>query len=159
MRVKIVLIATFAAVLFAATVHAETWYLMAADEKVMSEPQTANVMSKGSMVGPVHFISQGEFNSRHECETDRHKLIHDWRKHSIIANGGWAKHGITTPNAFAQCISDADRAWRNRRPPPAPRPGPRWISCFTPGAACRSRLRNKGFPPPARTGYSLSGSG
>jgi hypothetical protein len=100
--------AIFAAIVFAATAHAETWYLMAADEKVMSEPQAANMMSKGSMVGPVHFISQGEFNSRDECETDRHKLIHSWRQHSIIARGGWAKHGITTPNAFAQCISDAD---------------------------------------------------
>lgn len=100
--------AIVAAVLFAATAHAETWYLMAADEKVISEPQAANMMSKGSMVGPVHFASQGEFGSRHECETDRHQLIHGWRKHSIIARGGWAKHGINNPNAFAQCVSDAD---------------------------------------------------
>jgi hypothetical protein len=94
--------------MFAGAAHAENWYLMAADEKVLSDTQAASVMSKGSMVGPVHFSSQGEFNSRHECETDRHKLIHDWRKHSIIARGGWAKHGITTPNAFAQCIPADD---------------------------------------------------
>lgn len=103
-----VLTAIAAVVLFAATAHAETWYLMAADEKALSQPQAANMMSKGSMVGPVHFSSQSEFNSRHECEADRHKLIHDWRQHSIIAKGGWAKHGINNPNAFAQCISGAD---------------------------------------------------
>jgi hypothetical protein len=102
------LMAIFAMMLLAAAAQAETWYLMAADPDVISQPQAANMMSKGSMVGPVHFISQGEFNRRGECETDRHKLVHDWRRHSIIARGGWAKHGINNPNAFAQCVSDTD---------------------------------------------------
>jgi hypothetical protein len=108
MRVRRILLAIAASVFFVTAVHAETWYLMAADEKVMSNAGAATMMSKGSMVGPVHFTSQGVFNSRHECESDRHKLIHDWRKQSIIAQGGWAKHGITTPNAFAQCVSGSD---------------------------------------------------
>ena len=100
--------AIFAVMLLAAAAQAETWYLMAADPNVISQPQAANMMSKGAMVGPVHFSSQGEFNSRGECETDRHKLVHEWRQHSIIARGGWAKHGINNPNAFAQCVSGAD---------------------------------------------------
>jgi hypothetical protein len=102
------LMAIFAVTLFAATAQAEIWYLMAADPNVISQPQAANVMSKGAMVGPVHFISQGEFNRRGECETDRHKLVHEWRQHSIIARGGWAKHGINNPHAFTQCVSDTD---------------------------------------------------
>jgi hypothetical protein len=106
-RVAIAL-STLLILMFAGAAFAENWYLMAADVKVIGDSQAASVMSKGSMVGPVHFASQGEFNSRAACEADRHKLIHDWRKHSIIAHGGWAKHGITTPNAFAQCISAGD---------------------------------------------------
>ena len=108
MSINRILLSALLTFIFAGAAYAETWYLMAADEKVISEAQAASMMSKGSMVGPVHFASQGEFNSRDACEADRHKLIHDWRKHSIIARGGWAKHGITTPNAFAQCISASD---------------------------------------------------
>src|SRR5262245_42900089 len=109
-RAKQLPLALLATVLSTGIAHADTtWYLMAADVKVISEPQAATKMSKGSMVGPVHFTSQGESNSRHECESDRRKLIHDWRQHSIIARGGWARHGITTPNSFAHCISSSDR--------------------------------------------------
>jgi hypothetical protein len=101
-------IAALALLLFARAAYAESWYLMAADPKVISEPKAASMMVKGAVAGPVHFVSQGEFDSRGQCESDRHQLIQDWRRHSIIARGGWAKHGFTTPNIFAQCISAAD---------------------------------------------------
>jgi len=88
--------------------HAETWYLMAADEKDLSEPHAAGVMSKGSTIGPVPFAAHGDFDSRNLCESDRRKLVDDWRKQSIIAHGGWARQGITSPSVFAQCVSDSD---------------------------------------------------
>jgi hypothetical protein len=110
-------LALLAIVWFAGIADAETWYLMAADVKVISEPQCATKMSKGSMVGPVHFTAQGESNSRRECESDRRELIHNWRQHSIIARGGWAGHGITSPSSFAHCISSSDQ--RLLKPTPA----------------------------------------
>jgi hypothetical protein len=117
-RVKQLSSALLATVLFTGIAHANTtWYLMAVDVKLISEPQAANKLSKGSMIGPVNFTSQGEFNSRHECESDRRKLIYDWRPHSVIARGGWARHGITTPNSFAHCISSSDQ--RLLKPTPA----------------------------------------
>jgi hypothetical protein len=101
-------IAALATLLFARAAYAETWYLMAADPEVISEPRAASMMVKGAVAGPVHFVSQGGFDSRSQCESDRHKLIQDWRQHSIIARGGWAKHGFTAPNIFAQCIGAGD---------------------------------------------------
>ena len=104
--------------LFAGAAYAETYYLMAADPKVIGEPKAASMMVKGAVAGPVHFVSQGEFESRSQCEADRHKLIQDWRQHSIIARGGWAKHGFTTPNVFAQCISATDPRLKSAGPNP-----------------------------------------
>ncbi len=101
-------IAVLATLLFARTAYAEAWYLMAADAKAIGEPKAASLMAKGSVAGPVHFISQGQFQSRSQCESDRHKLIQDWRQQGILAHGGWAKYGFTTPNVFAQCISADD---------------------------------------------------
>jgi hypothetical protein len=101
-------IAALTALLFAQTAYAETWYLMAADVKVISQPKAASTMVKGAVAGPVHFSSRAEFESRSQCESDRHKLLQDWRRHSIVARGGWAKHGFTTPNVFAQCIGAGD---------------------------------------------------
>jgi hypothetical protein len=100
--------ASLVALVFAATAYAETWYLMAADEKVISEGKAAATMSKGSVVGPLRFTSRGEFSNRSECETDRHKLLTDWQRHSLMARGGWSRRGFTTPNAFAQCLSESD---------------------------------------------------
>jgi hypothetical protein len=100
--------AIVATLLFAHAAYAETWYLMAADEKAISEPQAASTMVKGSVVGPVRFTARGEFESRSQCESDRHKLVHSWRQHSIVARGGWSKYGFTTPNVFAQCASAGD---------------------------------------------------
>ena len=88
--------------------HANSWYLMAADEKKLSEPGVAAIMYRGSSVGPLSFVSRGAFKSRSQCELNRRKLIDDFRKRSVIAHGGWAKHGISSPSVFTQCVSDTD---------------------------------------------------
>jgi len=108
MRLRRILLAAVMTVLLVTAAYAESWYLMAADEKVISDRKAASVMDKGAVVGPMRFTSTAEFSSRHDCETSRVKLVQEWRKQSIIARGGWAKHGFTTPNAFAQCVSASD---------------------------------------------------
>jgi hypothetical protein len=113
-----VAIVAVVALLCARAAHAANWYLMAADEKAISQPDVAATMIKGSVTGPVRFTSRGEYESRARCESHRHKLVQSWRRHSIIARGGWAKHGFTSPNVFVQCISAADP--RLARTPGAP---------------------------------------
>ncbi len=88
--------------------HAASWYLMAADVNVISQPKAASSMVKGSMAGPVRFTARGDFASRSECESDRTGMVQDWLKHSVIARGGWSRFGFTSPNVFIQCISDSD---------------------------------------------------
>ena len=111
-------IAVLATLLFARAAYAESWYLMAADPKVVGQPKAASMMIKGAVAGPVHFVSQGESESRDQCESERQKLIQDWQRHSIIARGGWAKHGFTTPNVFAQCVSASDPRLKSSGPNP-----------------------------------------
>jgi hypothetical protein len=94
---------------FAAAARAEPWYLMAADEKLMSEPEIATRMSRGSTVGPIHLTSHAEFPSREKCEAARPGLIDDWRRRGVIRQGSWNRHGFSAPNAFILCISEADR--------------------------------------------------
>jgi hypothetical protein len=88
--------------------RADTWYLMAADEKFMSEPEIATRMSRGSTVGPIHLASRAEFPSRDKCEAARPALIGDWRKRGVITRGSWNRHGFSSPDAFILCTSDAD---------------------------------------------------
>lgn len=108
MRVRWILMAAVMTVILVTAAYAETWYLMAADEKVISDRKAANVMDKGAVVGPMRFSSKAEFPSRSDCEASRVKLVQDWRNQSVIARGGWTKHGFTTPNAFAQCVPASD---------------------------------------------------
>jgi hypothetical protein len=108
MNIRRILLVTLMMLLFVTAAYAETWYLMAADQKVISDRKAATVMDKGVVVGPVRFTSKAEFTVRNDCETSRIKLVQDWRKEGVISRGGWAKHGFTTANAFAQCVSDSD---------------------------------------------------
>jgi hypothetical protein len=108
MRLSRILLAAVMTVLLTTVAYAESWYLMAADEKVISDRKAANMMDKGAVVGPVRFTSTADFSSRDDCETSRVELVQEWRKQSIIARGGWTKHGFTTPNVFAQCVSASD---------------------------------------------------
>jgi hypothetical protein len=115
---KLFTAAALAALLIAQTAYAANWYLMAADVKTISQPHAASTMVKGSVAGPVHFTAQGESESREQCETDRHKLVQDWRRHSIVARGGWSQFGFTSPNVFAQCISADDPRLSKASGPP-----------------------------------------
>jgi hypothetical protein len=101
-------IAALIALLFAPAASAETWYLMAADPKAISQPHAATSMAKGAVAGPIRFTSRGDFETRANCESDRTKLVQDWTRHSIIARGGWSHFGFTSPNVFAQCIAKSD---------------------------------------------------
>jgi hypothetical protein len=105
---KQIVLACLLTLLLDQAAHAATWYLMAADVKVISQPKAANMMSKGAVVGPIHFASQGSYPSRDQCESARQKLLDDWRQYSIPARGGWNRYGFHTPNSFAQCVSSAD---------------------------------------------------
>jgi DNA-binding Lrp family transcriptional regulator len=84
--------------------YADTWYLMAADLKVVSNPGVADRLSQGSRVGPLQFSSQGEFSSREECEPARQKIIEAWRKQAPLKRGAWGKYGITSVSEFIRCV-------------------------------------------------------
>ena len=94
--------------LMSTAVHAATWYLMAADVNLMSNPSVADRMSKGSILGPLQLTSQAEFPSREKCEPARDELVYAWRRRSVIKRGGWDKYGIATPAGFIRCVPDTD---------------------------------------------------
>ena len=88
--------------------HAGTWYLMAADLKIVSNPSVASRLYQGSRLGPLQLTAQGEFSSREECEPARKNLVNVWRKHTPNTRGGWDKFGITSPSAFIRCVPNTD---------------------------------------------------
>jgi hypothetical protein len=94
--------------LVAGTVSAGTWYLMAGDEKALSEPDAAVLLSRGTSVGPIHMVARGKFQSRDRCETERHKVIHEFRKQGMIGRGGWTRHRIRSPSVFTQCVESTN---------------------------------------------------
>jgi hypothetical protein len=108
LRVTLALPALLMVALSTRAAGAESWYLMSADLQAMSNPKAAGLLARGSVVGPIHFTSSSAFASRQECESSRRKALEQWRHNSVIQRGGWGKHGITTPNAFVQCIADRD---------------------------------------------------
>jgi hypothetical protein len=103
-----ILFALLLMLFFAPAARAEPWYLMAADEKLMTEPEIAGRLSQGSKVGPIHFTSRAKFSSREKCEAARPGLVDDWRRRNIIRQGSWNRHGFSTPNSFILCTSGAD---------------------------------------------------
>jgi hypothetical protein len=94
--------------MLSSSAHAGTWYLMAADLKVVSNPSVADRLYQGSRLGPLQLTSQGEFSSRDECEPTRKKLIDAWRKQSVTKRGAWDKYGINSPGGFIRCVPDTD---------------------------------------------------
>jgi hypothetical protein len=94
--------------LLATTAHAQTWYLMTPDEKIMSNPKVAVRMEHGPMMGPLEFTSRAQFSSRADCEPARQKLITEWWKLSVIKRGSWNKYGFTSPSAFVRCVPADD---------------------------------------------------
>ena len=96
------------AILLATAAHAQPWYLMAADEKIVSNPRVAVRMEHGPVMGPLEFTSRGKFSSRAECEPARQKLVTEWRQLSVIKRGSWDKYGFTSPSSFMRCVSAND---------------------------------------------------
>jgi len=88
--------------------QAETWYLMAPDEKIVSNPRVTIRMEHGPVIGPLEFISRAKFSSRAECEPARQKLVTDWRRLSVIKRGSWNKYGFTSQSAFVRCVPADD---------------------------------------------------
>jgi hypothetical protein len=105
---KLVLATIALIILFTATVYAQTWYLMAADEKTISEPRVAIRMEHGPTVGPLEFTSRGKFAERAECEPARQKIVSEWRRHSVIKRGSWDRYGFTSPSVFTRCVPAND---------------------------------------------------
>lgn len=88
----------------AAASPAPSWFLMAPDEKILSDPKVAIRMEHGPVVGPLKFNSRGEFPSRAQCEPARQKLVTQWRQLSVIKRGSWDKYGFTSPSVFVSCV-------------------------------------------------------
>ena len=115
-----VLFMTIALTIATATVaHAGTWYLMAPDEKVVSDPRVAIRLEHGPVVGPLLFTSLDTFPSREQCEPARRKLINDWRQLGVITRGSWNKYGFTSPSVFIRCVQSDDPMLK-RSPADAP---------------------------------------
>jgi hypothetical protein len=109
------LFATFLTISLASAAYAETWYLMAPDEKVISEPSAANRMSRGHVVGPIHFQSRADFSSRSECESAQKKLVGEWQKASVMTRGGWSRYRFYAPDVFILCVPSADPRLKESR--------------------------------------------
>ena len=108
MTLNRILLGMFLTLLFVTAAHAETWYLMAPDQKVMSESEAATKMSRGSIVGPIHVTSTAEFSSQQKCEGARPRLIDDWLRRSVMTRGSWTRHGFNNPSDFILCVSASD---------------------------------------------------
>jgi hypothetical protein len=92
----------------AVAAQTQTWYLMAPDEKILSNPRVTIRMEHGPVLGPLEFSSRAKFSSRAECEPARLELIKQWRQLSVIQRGSWNKYGFTSPSVFARCVPADD---------------------------------------------------
>src|SRR5690348_246798 len=103
-----ILLGMLLTLLFATAAHAEPWYLMAPDQKLMSESDAAAKMNRGSIVGPIYVTASAEFSSQQKCEATRPGLIDDWRRRNVMTRGAWTKHGFNDPSVFILCVSAGD---------------------------------------------------
>jgi hypothetical protein len=94
--------------LLASTAQAQTWYLMAPDENIVSNPRVAVRMEHGPVMGPLEFTARAKFSSRAQCEPARQKLIAEWWRLSVIKRGSWDKYGFTSPSVFVRCVPSDD---------------------------------------------------
>jgi hypothetical protein len=92
----------------ASAARAETWYLMAPDEQIVSNPRVATRMEHGPVMGPLVFTSRDTFPSRPQCESARQKLVTDLRQLSVIKRGSWDRYGFTSPSVFTRCVKSDD---------------------------------------------------
>jgi hypothetical protein len=112
MRAAAVLVTVTLTMLLVTPAHAQLWYLMTPNRKVVSNPQVAIRLQRGPTMGPLHFISRGEFASRSECEQARQKLIAEWRRDGVIYKGSWDRYGFYDPSVFVRCVSADDAKLR-----------------------------------------------
>src|SRR5437899_7391046 len=77
-RVRL-LFTTMAVMILAASAQAQSWYLMAPDEKIVGDPRVAIRMEHGPVMGPLEFVAREKFSSRVECEPARQQLVGKWR--------------------------------------------------------------------------------
>ena len=99
-------------IVWATVAYAQTWYLMAADEKIVSNPRVASRMERGPVMGPLEFTSRDSFPARAQCESARRKLITDMRQLSVIRRGHWDRYGFTSPSVFSRCVGSNDSILR-----------------------------------------------
>jgi hypothetical protein len=105
---NLVFMAIALTMLLVTAAQAQTWYLMAPDEKIISNPGVATRMAHGPMMGPLEFTSREKFSSRAKCEPARQKLITEWRQFSVVKRGSWNQYGFTSPSAFVRCVPADD---------------------------------------------------
>jgi hypothetical protein len=115
MTLSLAFAATAVTLLCARAAQAQTWYLMAADEKTVSEPRVSIRMEQGPVMGPLEFTSRAKFSSRAQCESARQKLIGEWRQRSAIKRGSWDKYGFTRPSVFIRCVPADDPQLKKSR--------------------------------------------
>lgn len=99
----------------ATVANAETWYLMAPDEKIVTNPRVAVRMEHGPVMGPLVFTSRDTFPSREQCESARRKFINDWRQLGVIKHGSWDRYGFTSPSVFIRCVKSDDPTLKRSR--------------------------------------------
>jgi hypothetical protein len=106
--VKLVIPALAIAMLLTSAAQRQSWYLMAPEEKIVSEPRVAIRMEHGPVVGPLEFLPRQKFSSRAECEPARQQLVTKWRQLSVIKRGSWDRYGFTSPSVFVRCVPEDD---------------------------------------------------
>jgi hypothetical protein len=94
--------------ILASGAQAQTWYLMAPDQKIVSNPRVAIRMEHGPVMGPLEFVALEKFSSRAECEPARQQLVTKWRQLSVIKRGSWDRYGFTSPSVFIRCVPQDD---------------------------------------------------
>jgi hypothetical protein len=92
----------------ATAAQTSSWYLMAPNEKIVSNPRVVIRMEHGPVMGPLEFMVRGQFSSRAECEPERRRLITEWRQLSVIKRGSWNKYGFHNPGIFVRCVPSND---------------------------------------------------
>ncbi|HKV53786.1 MAG TPA: hypothetical protein VJN94_04005 [Candidatus Binataceae bacterium] len=107
-RTLVFVLALFLVTGYSAAAFAMNWYLIAPDQKDMSNPMVSTRMHSGPVVGPLDGATQGRYESRPQCESGRRELIEGWRKASVIKRGGWDRFGLRSPSDFIRCVPAND---------------------------------------------------
>jgi hypothetical protein len=99
----------------ATAAYTATWYLMAPDEKIVSNPRVATRMERGPVMGPLVLTARDTFPSRAQCEPARRRLVNNWTQSSVIRRGSWDIYGFNSPSIFIRCVPSNDPHLRRPR--------------------------------------------